>query len=158
MRGNGLSDADAFNPLRLSLTSGIFPIGGVLDPDCKNHAEMSGNTLSGFAVKRAVFLRLTPQLTLNGFSRMGCTGDSGAGGGFTYTSMIKPNLWLVGSAGAYGTPSIGTIPARVTSDVRVDVVMKNNAGRTLSIGLGAGGRNEGHGGSTVSGFRFGGSF
>lgn len=156
--GSALSDAEAFNPLRLSLVSGIFPIGPAVDPDCKNHAEMSGNTVSGFASQRDIFLRLTPHLTLHGFSHFACAADSAAGGGLTYTSMLRPNLWLVGSAGAYATPAISYIPARMTSDVRVDVVMKNKAGRTFSVGLGSGGRNEGHGGSMVSGFRFGGSF
>jgi hypothetical protein len=157
-RSTGLSDGDAFNPLRLSLLSGIFPIGNSIDPDCKNHAEMSGNTQNGFATKRSIFLRLTPQLSLHGFSSIGCTADSGAGGGITYTSLLRPNLWLVGSAGAYTTPKIGFVQPRMTSDVRVDIVMKNSAGRTFSVGLGAGGRNEGHGGSTVGGFRLGGSF
>src|ERR1035441_7855184 len=49
--GNGLSAADAFTPLRLSLLSGIFPIGKNLDPDCASHAEASGNTLNHFALQ-----------------------------------------------------------------------------------------------------------
>lgn len=156
--GSALSDADAFNPLRLSLLSGGIQIGNAIDPDCKNHAEMSGNTLDYFQMKRSIFLRLTPQLTLHGFSQTGCAGDSGAGGGFTFVSAIAHNMWLVISGGAYSTPAVGNIPARVASDVRADIVMKKSANRTLFIGVGAGGRNQGHGQSTIGGFHFGGSF
>jgi hypothetical protein len=155
---DALSAADTFAPLRLSLLSGIFPIGRSLDPDCVNHAEADGNMIHGMNVQRALFLRMTSKLTLNAFSSTSCVGDSGGGGGFTFAQPLLHNLWLVLSAGAYAVPADGNIPARVTSDLRVDVVMKRKSGNTLTLGLGAGTRSQGHTPSTLGGFHFGGTF
>jgi hypothetical protein len=156
--GDSLSNAESFSALRLSLLSGIFPIGRSLDPDCVNHAEEDGNMIHGVNVQRALFLRMTSKLTLHAFSSTSCVGDSGAGGGFTFVEPVLHNLWLVVSGGAYAVPAVGNIPARVTSDVRVDVVMKRKSGNTLTLGLGAGTRSQGHTPSSLGGFHFGGSF
>jgi hypothetical protein len=156
--GDALSAADAFAPLRLSLLSGIFPIGKALDPDCVHHAEENGNMIHGFNLQRAIFLRMTSKLSLNSFSSTSCVGDSGAGGGITFTQPLTPNLWLVAGAGAYAVPRVGTIPARVSSDARVDIVMKQKSGNTLTLGLGAGGRSNNNVQSHVSGLHLGGSF
>ncbi|HYQ04578.1 MAG TPA: hypothetical protein VER96_38155, partial [Polyangiaceae bacterium] len=81
---NGLSVGAMFAPLRLSLTSGVFPQANAFS-GCDTRAEASGNSVNGFALQRYSFLRLTPQLTLHGFSMVGCSVDAGMGGGLTYT-------------------------------------------------------------------------
>lgn len=143
----------AFAPLRLSLTGGLFSQAGAFS-GCDSRAEASGNSVNGFAVQRYGFLRLTPQLTLHGFSMTGCAVDAGMGGGLTYTVPLRKSLWLVASAGFYAQPNFGGgTSAFTTSAARVDVVKQLAWGRTLSVGLGT--RT---GGGAFNAVHFGGSF
>jgi hypothetical protein len=77
----------AFTPLHLSLIGGLFPIGSAL-PGCDSREDASGNSQNGFPIERYSYLRLTPQLTLHGFSSGGCPVDAGAGGGLTYSAPL----------------------------------------------------------------------
>jgi len=150
---NGLSLGAAFAPLRLSLTSGLFSQAGAFS-GCDSRTDASGNSVNGFAVQRYSLLRLTPQLSLHGFSLTGCAVDAGMGGGFTYTVPLRKSLWLVASAGFYAQPNFGGgTSAFTTSAARVDVVKQLAWGRTLSVGLGT--RT---GGGAFNALHFGGSF
>ncbi len=146
--------AELFAPLQLTLTGGLFPVGPVL-PGCDSHTDASGNSVSGFAVQRYSFLRLTPLLTLHGYSMGGCPVDAGIGGGFTYHLPLSKSVWLVPSAGFYALPTPGgsTTPL-ITSSARVDLVKQLAWGRTLSVGLGV--RNRGS--VQTNAVSFGGSF
>jgi|SRR6187431_425465 len=150
---NGPSAGVAFAPLRLQLTSGLFSQASAFT-GCDSRSEASGNTVSGFAVQRYSFLRLTPQLVLHAFSSMGCAVDAGMGGGLTYSVPLSKTLWLVPSVGFYGLPAPGGGSAPlVTSAARIDLVKQLAWGRTLNVGLGT--RSAaGH----FSALHFGGSF
>jgi hypothetical protein len=150
---NGLSTGATFAPLRLSLTGGLFSQAGAFS-GCDSRTDASGNSVNGFAVQRYSYLRLTPQLTLHGFSLTGCAVDAGLGGGFTYTVPLRKSLWLVASAGFYAQPNFGGgTSAFTTSAARVDVVKQLAWGRTLSVGLGTRA-----GGGAFNALHFGGSF
>jgi len=150
---NGLSMGASFAPLRLSLTGGLFSQAAAFS-GCDSRADASGNSVNGFAVQRYSFLRLTPQLTLHGFSLTGCAVDAGMGGGLTYTVPLRKTWWLVASAGFYAQPKFGGgTSAFTTSAARVDVVKQLAWGRTLSVGLGT--RT---GGGAFNALHFGGSF
>jgi len=150
---HGLSLGAAFAPLRLSLTSGLFSQASAFS-GCDSHADASGNSINGFAVQRYSFIRLTPQLTLHGFSMTGCAVDAGLGGGLTYTIPLRPSWSLVASAGVYAQPNFGGgTSAFTTSAARVDLVKQLAWGRTLNVGLGAR-----VGGGAFNALHFGGSF
>jgi len=122
-------------PLRLSLQGDIRSIGGAF-PNCTSREEPSGNTISGFPVQRFASIRLTGALTLQGFSSAGCPVDGAIGAGFTYTVPLTSSLWLVASAGAYGVPAHAPLPARQSSDGRVDLTKQLDGGRTVTVGVG----------------------
>lgn len=149
---HGLSVGAMFAPLRLSLGGGLFSQAGAFS-GCDARTDASGNSVSGFALQRYSFIRLTPQLTLHGFSIAGCAVDAGMGGGLTYTVPLRKSLWLVASAGTYGQPHFGGGSTFTTSAARVDVVKQLAWGRTLSVGLGTRA-----GGGTFNALHFGGSF
>ena len=125
-----------FAPLRLNLTSGLFPVAAVL-PNCDSRTDASGNSLNGFATQRYTFLRLIPALTLHGYSSAGCAVDAGIGAGLTYSAALSKDWWIVPSIGMYGLPSPGgaRVPL-VTSAARVDVVKQLDWGGTLHFGVG----------------------
>jgi hypothetical protein len=134
---NGLPPALAVMPLRLSLMSTTFPIAGALGGNpCTSREEASGNTVNGFAVQRQVYLPITQQLVLHGFSQAGCPLDAGMGGGVTYAVPLSKTSWLVASAGTYILPS--QQPGRIVkkSDARLDLMFKTSPDRTLGIGVG----------------------
>jgi hypothetical protein len=131
--GGGLDPWLVFQPLRLSLTSTIFPIGSSF-PQCE--PEASGNTVNGFPVQHWLSWRVLPRLSLHAFSSLGCPIDGGLGGGVTYTSPLSSSLWLVGSAGAYAIPPRPPVlPARTSAEVRLDLMKQTNTGRTFQFGL-----------------------
>ncbi|HET7545731.1 MAG TPA: hypothetical protein VFK05_37945 [Polyangiaceae bacterium] len=150
----GPSVTAAFAPLRLSLTSGLFPQARFF-PGCDSPADASGNAVNGFATQYYSFIRLTPQLVLHGFSTLGCAIDAGMGGGLTYAVPLRKSLWLVPSAGFYALPNSvgGGAAARVTAAARVDLVKQLGWGRTLSVGVGAR-----LGSGAFNALHFGGSF
>ena len=57
--GTGLSPVFAFEPLRLSLTSTLFPLAGGY-PQCETLGDDVGNSIHGMPVQRMLFLRLNP--------------------------------------------------------------------------------------------------
>lgn len=137
--GGGPSPTAAFAPLRLSLTSGIFPQAGAF-PNCdSSRLNASGNLVNGFTPQYYSFLRVTPRLVLHGFSTGGCAVDAGMGSGITYAVPLRKSLWLVPSAGFYMLPSSvgGGVAARVTAAARVDLVKQLGWGGTLNFGLGS---------------------
>jgi hypothetical protein len=81
-------------------------------------------------------VQVTMRLTLVGFSDLGCPGDpyaafhTGMGGGATYASPLRPDLWLVWSGGAYATRT-GSTPA-----TGLDMAWKVGD-RAMSAGVGA---------------------
>jgi len=82
-------------------------------------------------------VQITLRLTLQAFSNLGCPGDpyaafdTGVGGGFTYEAPIRPNLSLVGRAGAYGRS-----PGATSRTVGADLIWKTPE-RSTSVGVGA---------------------
>ena len=133
----GLAPALAVMPLRLSLMGDTFPIAGALGGSpCASREEASGNTVNGFAMQRQVYLAITPQLVLHGFSSAGCPLDAGIGGGMTYSVPVSRSLFLVASAGAYSLPSAQ--PGRVLTkgDARIDLIFRSTPDRAWGIGLG----------------------
>lgn len=134
-RSLGLSTPTWFNPLRLTLNSGLFPVGDLFS-GCASRGDASGNSVHGFAVERSTYLRLTPELVLHGFSNEGCAVDAGMGGGFTYAMRLGKSVWLVPSAGFYALPALGGRTSTLTSSARIDIVKHLGWGRTLNFGLG----------------------
>jgi hypothetical protein len=136
----------AILPLRLSLLSSVYPLGPAFrGAGCS--PEVGGTILP---TQLYGYIPLTPRLVLHGFSDLGCPGDStagidaGAGGGLTYVAPLRPDLWLAAGAGVYGVPGHGWvastrqgIPPRAVSELRVDLVKKQDDGRSLSVGIGA---------------------
>ena len=123
-------------PLRLSLQSGIFPIGDAF-PQCATREEASGNSVGGIPVQRYTLLQLTPNLVLHGFTSAGCPIDGAIGGGLTYAARVAPSVWLVAAAGVYGVAPHYPFPARVRGDLRVDLAEEAiDAGHSLSVGVG----------------------
>ena len=115
------------------------------DDACAARSESSGNTRNGFAVQRYTLLRLTPRLVLHGFSSAGCPVDAGLGVAASFVAPLRPNFWIVASAGAYVTPS-STSPGRtMKTDARIDL-MHSTPVRTLNVGVG------------TRGFSFGGAW
>jgi hypothetical protein len=123
------------DPLRLALTSSIFPLAGGF-PQCASREEAAGNTVNGFPIQRLRTLALTPRLSLIGFSQGGCPIDGGLGGGATYTIPLRPSLWLVAGAGYYVVPGRDVaIPTRTGADLRMDLVKKTDSGQLLRFGV-----------------------
>lgn len=148
-----------FQPLKLALTSTIFPVAGAY-PQCAALEDDVGNSSQGMPVQRFLFLPFAPfvpRLTLTLFSSDGCPIDGGGGGGLTYTVPLPQSMWLVASAGAYGVPGRGPIlPAQTASDLRVDLVKATSPGHTLHFGIE---RKDGTGvGGVPAMFTFGGGF
>ena len=130
-----LSPFFASRPLRLSLTTTIFPLAGDF-PECKTREDASGNSIHGFPIQRYQFLKLAPHLVLHGFSSAGCPIDGGLGAGITYTVAVRPSLWLVASGGFYGIPGRPPVlPARTAVESRLDLVKETTAGSALRIGI-----------------------
>lgn len=130
----GLSFDGALLPLRLSL-QGTFPYARVVTA-CAASSENVGTTAS-LTQQRAVALRLTPALSLVGFSTTTCPVDSQASAGFVYVAPIRRDLWLVASAGVtlYPTTTFAPPAAGARTDARVDLTWKRGAG-TVSFGVG----------------------
>jgi hypothetical protein len=148
-----LSPALWSTPLRLTLMSDLVPIGQFFS-GCESLGDPSGNSIQGFAVQRSAFLRLTPALTLQGFSSAGCPVDAVAGGGITQTIPLRSHLWLVASAGMDVQPAItGLRPAWIESTAGIDLAKQRDDGNALWMGLGAASRAP-----RGVRLRFGGSF
>ncbi|MET0790065.1 MAG: hypothetical protein ABW061_00965 [Polyangiaceae bacterium] len=145
----------SFTPLRLSLSAGLFPIESRF-PGCASREDASGNSVNGFPVERYSYLRLTPRLTLHGFSNGGCAVDAGLGSGLSYATPLGKNLWLVSSVGFYALPPPDTaLSAVVSTSARVDLVKQLPAGHVLSFGLGTRNRT---GAGLFNAVSFGGNF
>ncbi len=151
-----LGPLTAFQPLKLALTSTIFPVAGAY-PQCATLQDDVGNSSHGIPVQRYLFVPFLPHLTLTLFSSDGCPIDGGGGGGLTYTVPLQRSMWLVSSAGLYGVPGRGAImPAQTASDLRVDLVKETSPGHTLHFGIE---RKDGTGVRGVPAmFTFGGGF
>lgn len=122
-------------PLQLSLMGSVFPTTpGLMGEDCRVAAEASGNTIQGFSTQHAAYLPLTPRLTLHGFSKLGCSTDSGVGGGATYLLPLDKDLALVGSAGLFVQPSLPSAP-RMKAAARVDLLMDRSTAHPFAIGV-----------------------
>jgi hypothetical protein len=131
-------------PLRLSMLGMAPSHASPTDPfQCASRAEASGNSQYGFPVEHQVYLAMTSQLALHGFSRLGCPTDSVVGGGVTYTVPLSHGVSIVPSAGVLARSSLvqGRVPAR--GAVRVDLLMDTGNGRTLGIGVGKRGNRQG---------------
>jgi hypothetical protein len=64
--------------------------------------------VGGVPVEHYAELRLTPRLTLSGFTRLGCPIDAGIGGALTYAVPLRESLSFVFGAGLYAVP--GQLP------------------------------------------------
>jgi hypothetical protein len=138
---SSLPPYSAVTPLRLALLSSIYPVGPAFGPGgCGVESVLATGTI--LPVQPYTQIALTPRLVLHGFSDLGCPGDryapldAGIGGAITYTMPLRPNLWLVGSAGFYGVPPHGPGLGRSTSDLRLDLVKRLADDRTISVGVG----------------------
>jgi len=140
---NGVAGARApewilFEPLRLGLLSQA-PATGRSHPACADNNELLGASTgqSSFASQHVIGTRLTPSLTLFGFTRGGCALDAGIGGAIVHATPLRPNIWLTTSAGFLFLPQYnpnGT-PAMRTQ-LRTDVIFKQNDGRSVNVGVG----------------------
>jgi hypothetical protein len=130
----GLSMDTALLPLRLSL-AGTFPYARVV-PACANSSENAGAKAS-LPQQRAAALRLTPALSLVGFSTTTCPVDSQASVGVVYVAPIRRDLWVVASAGVtlYPTTTFAPPAAGPRTDARVDLTWKRDGG-AVSFGVG----------------------
>jgi hypothetical protein len=142
----GPDPALAVLPLRLSMLGMAFPHAGTGPSDpfhCAPREDPSGNSRYGFPVEHQVYLAMTSQLVLHGFSRLGCPIDSVVGGGVTYTVPLSHDVSIVPSAGvlARSNGMTGRVPSKRT--VRVDLIMNTGNGRTLGIGVGKRGNRQG---------------
>ncbi len=133
--GTGLPATLAVLPLRLSLMGDTFPIAGALPGDpC--HAQAEANSAWGFPIQHATYMRLTPQLTLSGFSSGGCTLDASIGGAASYVLPLPSNnLWLVINAGLLSQPGLPG-GSRTRADLRLDLMMRPSPDRAYSVGVG----------------------
>jgi hypothetical protein len=124
-------------PLRLSIQPVLPPVEPLMGSQpCASREEASGNTLHGFPLQGYASLRLTPQLTLHGFSTLGCPTSAGLGGALTYTTRVRPDLWLVIGAGAYTVPAFGAAPPAAQVDFRVDLLRHTRGDRAWTVGVG----------------------
>jgi hypothetical protein len=119
-----------FAPLRLSLLS---------DPPQSFGCESVGSataTSPGLPSAYIAAAHLVPNLSLVGFANHGCARDASIGGGLVYTTPIRPNIWLVGSAGFLSFPHANQSGGVVTRRaLRLDVVFDRGAGRSYSVGV-----------------------
>jgi hypothetical protein len=126
------------DPIRLGLFAADVPVGAA-DPACRGSLEAAGNATAasgGFALQHAAELRLIPHLTLAGFSRGGCSVDSGVGAALVCAVPIRKDIWFVASAGILKLPHAGPNGASVTtSQFRADIVFARPAGRSLAVGI-----------------------
>lgn len=139
------SQAILFEPLRLALLSEVPPTGRGL-PGCADHLEAAGTaTAATFgAPMQSVFAHtLLPRLTLFGFSRAGCPADAVIGGGLVYVVPLRPKVFFVTGLGTVLQPRIDGQPPVVHAVGRADVVFDRGAGRSLHVGVRAGGRAPG---------------
>lgn len=82
---------------------------GMNIPGCNDSAEQSGTAtgaVTGFATQRAFAFELVPQLTLLGFSRLGCPVDALVGGGLVYAKPISKTISLSFSGGVIYRPRV----------------------------------------------------
>jgi hypothetical protein len=137
-------------PLRLALLTGVYPMGPAFGTvgACGELSVAAAGTI--FPTQPYTQIQLTPRLVLHGFSDLGCPGDpyaqldAGVGGGLTYSMPLRPGMWLVGSAGAYGIPAHDTIPARNIFGAGLDVAVKApKSGNVLTTGVGVSTRGSG---------------
>jgi hypothetical protein len=160
-----LSGFRAVAPLRLSLEGSIFPMAGGF-PNCASREDDAGNSVGGIPVQHFRMVRLTPRLTLSGFSQLGCPIDAGVGGALTYAAPLTRSSWLVFGGGLYVAPGqvplfggvgpslangIRAAPSAVSTAGRVDLVWKASGERTYNLGLQTNGRGR-------QSLMFGGSF
>jgi hypothetical protein len=145
----------SFTPLRLSLNQGLFPTASAIQ-GCPSREDASGNSINGFPIERYSYLRLSPRLTIHGFSSIGCAADAGLGGGLTYAAPLGKKLWLVSSIGFYGLPPIDSARSAVVSaSARLDLVKQLPAGHVLTFGMGTRNRT---GAALFNALSFGGNF
>ena len=131
--GDGLPAALAILPLRLSLLEASLPI--TMQWGHIPGGDPLASAAPAFPIERHAILRLTPRLTLHGFSSGRRVSDTGVGGGVTYTAPLATNTWLVGSAGIYGVQAFRpNQPPSLTAvtDTRLDLVIP----RAGSVGIG----------------------
>jgi hypothetical protein len=103
------ASADAVTlPLRMSFLTaggGFMPVTGGGSGCSEPSVDAAGTILP---VQPHMEVQVTMRLTLVAFSNLGCPGDpyaaftTGVGAGATYAAPLRPNLFLVGSAGSYG--------------------------------------------------------
>jgi hypothetical protein len=151
-----LPTAWATIPLRMTFLPLPFPQGSAFGDayGCRpDDLAARGNTWNGLPMQRETAIRLTPRLTLVGFSQSGCPLDAGMGGGLVYAVPVHKNVWLAASAGAFMTPNfdlgargIAASLPKVKSELRIDAIVRRKNGDPWTIGLG------------TRGLRFGGLF
>ena len=138
-----LSGYLASMPVRLSLEGSFFPEDRGF-PNCETREEAAGNALGGgIPVQHVASIRLVPNLVLSGFTRVGCPIDAGIGGALSYAIPLRPSMWLVLSAGAFGTPAFPQTLELQRSRSTVDAVGTSHlmwqapSGRAFSLGVDA---------------------
>jgi hypothetical protein len=144
-----LPPAAASLPLRLSLLGAVYPLGPTFGSGACGAASLAAaGTI--FPTQPYTQIELSPRLVFHGFSDLGCPGDpyalldTGAGGGLTYSLPLRPALWLVASAGAYGVPAHDYLPARSAFGGGLDVaVQEPKTSNVLTTGIGISTRGRG---------------
>jgi hypothetical protein len=132
-----LAPALAVLPLQLSLLGSAFPVASaVLADACASRTEASGNASWGFPMQMATSFTLAPQLTLHGFSRLGCPVDAGLGGALSYAMPLPHDWWLVGSGGFFGQPDLPS-SSKLRADARLDLMTQRSTGGSFAVGVDA---------------------
>ncbi len=144
-------------PLRLTLQNAIVPMGGAF-AECATHDEPSGNSVGGIPLAFQREVRITPALTLSGFSRLGCPIDATLGAIAALTLPISNSLSFVLGAGIIIAPGqiplVGNVQNAISRNAmgatsplytaaHADLVWKTSGGRTFSVGVGNVGRGRG---------------
>ena len=110
-------------PARLSMLSSAFPLAGHVAgrPRCAARPTRAATRSTGSPSSIRLYLAMTSQLAVHGFSRLGCPLDAVAGGAVTYAAPLARDVSIVASSAATTTSSVNG-HVRTRAEVRLDLL------------------------------------